>query len=647
MSWAEAKWIVDNLLQKIGQQPNNTQKFIITPLSETSVGLMFLEPRDSYDGGNLLCTVGGVMIRKSTTGYPQTPYDGELVIDNKELGKYNTSNLVVGNLQGGTKYYFSAFPYSTQGVFNMSSSSENRQIGIPNTGETVNVSITIDDSSAFTSVAIRCVDETESSKTQTKQLTANNKSTSFVVPVGHNYHVEYGEMTNYIKPSNSLTKQAVGGNSVSISGDYLYFKAFIEVIAPSGTNLTCDNGDVSYSGISNGTYRFTVHKAGNWEVTGNNSGDTASNTVVISNYNQTQTTSLNFISIYGISRNVNASSPIWTRTDDSVGKNATATVGTIPGVSDFDSCYPWSAITKSTQGDDVMVWIPEFWYKRYLSGDIEYIKIANKQTADYTKHPGSGVWVGAYKSTAKHKSEKNGTPFVNYSMSSARQYAATKGSKWGVLDLMTLSAIQMLYLVEFATYNSQSAIGEGRVDTPSVGKTGECDDVSGGTGRPAGVNGQTGIIYRGIENLWGTVYELIDGVYPVHEFNDSSFHFRYMISTNPLNYGKSESMYTTSRIKFPQSSPFRIKKLGLDTNHSWGMLPDGSNTSNGSTTTFMCDKFFNPSSRWGSAESSVLLVGGIPSDYSASRHRHDAGLFSYRRTLSSESSYTCRFVLRK
>ena len=38
MSWAEAKWTVDSLLQKIGQAPNNMRSFIAYSLSATSIG---------------------------------------------------------------------------------------------------------------------------------------------------------------------------------------------------------------------------------------------------------------------------------------------------------------------------------------------------------------------------------------------------------------------------------------------------------------------------------------------------------------------------------------------------------------------------------------------------------------------------------
>ena len=128
MGWAQAKWIVDSLAQKIGQSPNNMRAFTATRASDTSVSLTFLEPEDSYMNDEILCSVKGVIIRMSTEKYPMNPNEGELVIDNTILGAYNTTPLIVENLENGETYYFSAFPYSTQRVYNLSKDTANRAV---------------------------------------------------------------------------------------------------------------------------------------------------------------------------------------------------------------------------------------------------------------------------------------------------------------------------------------------------------------------------------------------------------------------------------------------------------------------------------------------------------------------------------------
>ena len=96
------------------------------------------------------------------------------------------------------------------------------------------------------------------------------------------------------------------------------------------------------------------------------------------------------------------------RTDDAVGKTAVASVGTSAGHSDFDNCYPWSEMRRETLSTgDVMVYIPEFWFERKVTNGVETIRIANKAVDGFTKHPGSGKYVGAYKTSSNNKSVRD------------------------------------------------------------------------------------------------------------------------------------------------------------------------------------------------------------------------------------------------
>lgn len=64
--------------------------------------------------GQTICNAQGIMIRKSTTGTPQTELEGELVVNSTELsGNYTDSDLA-----NGTTYYYKAFPYSDHTVYN-------------------------------------------------------------------------------------------------------------------------------------------------------------------------------------------------------------------------------------------------------------------------------------------------------------------------------------------------------------------------------------------------------------------------------------------------------------------------------------------------------------------------------------------------
>jgi hypothetical protein len=128
MAWGEAKWVVDNLIRKIGQSPNNMRSFEVTSVTSSTASIIFQEPADSYENEECICAVKGVVIRMSTEKYPSHPNDGDLVIDNIALGKYATSPLVIKKLTQGNTYYLTAFPYSEQGVYNLSKNGANRAV---------------------------------------------------------------------------------------------------------------------------------------------------------------------------------------------------------------------------------------------------------------------------------------------------------------------------------------------------------------------------------------------------------------------------------------------------------------------------------------------------------------------------------------
>lgn len=74
-------------------------------------------PNDTVINEQTLCTVKGAIIRRKTTDYPKDEFDGDLVADIKE----STTFMDFGPSSTGT-YYYAAFPYTTQGVYNRNKS---------------------------------------------------------------------------------------------------------------------------------------------------------------------------------------------------------------------------------------------------------------------------------------------------------------------------------------------------------------------------------------------------------------------------------------------------------------------------------------------------------------------------------------------
>lgn len=637
MSWAEAKWIHDKLLQANGRAPSNMRMFITTPLSKTSIGVRFLEPTDTYVGENLVCAVGGVMVRMSDTDYPKSVTDGTLVVNNTELGKYESNAFVVNNLVEGKAYYFTAFPYSAHGVYKVSTSEENRSSAAPSDGEVVNVTIDIDDATGFNGATITCVDETDST-TQTANATRTVRTVSFVVPIGHKYHIEYGSSDGYSKPTNTASKTAVAGGVTSYTGLYSYFTATIDVTYPEGATVTCSYGGTVYTAPdTTGSYQFKVHEVGTWIVKAVDGEESDTKQVTITSDGQSVSVRLAFVLIYGICRDITASSPVWARTDAAVGMTATASVGTVAGSSDFDAVMPWAGIERETLGGkDVMVKIPKFYFQRYREGNIEYIKIADTPVNGFTLHPAfnhanvekDSVYVGAYKTyrdpTLNYNSIKGVTPLNNYSRTTARDGARQKGAGWGITDIAVESAIEMLILVEFATNDVQTAIGRGFVEAAygEYSNNGATDNVPNLTGTSSN-GGRGDVVWRGIEGLWGHVPEYVDGLYfglsgAIWVCNDPSKYVDVGAVTAPI------SNYKTLQYARPYGNGY-VLQVGLDSqDNSHIMLPTDIS---GSASTGYCDCFTDS---FGDTEKFFIPArGGGPIDRTA------AGLFAWSLVGSS------------
>jgi hypothetical protein len=110
-----------------------------------------------------------------------------------------------------------------------------------------------------------------------------------------------------------------------------------------------------------------------------------------------------------------------------------------------------------------------------------------------------------------------------------RTIAANNGTGWHQLDFALWSAIQMLYLVEYGTFNSQSVLGDGNTGIasylpPSTAQTDSPHSVAGksnalGNASTDATSGASSasrdtafMAYRGIENLYGNCNTTVDGI---------------------------------------------------------------------------------------------------------------------------------------
>lgn len=232
--------------------------------------------------------------------------------------------------------------------------------------------------------------------------------------------------------------------------------------------------------------------------------------------------------IYGVQRVLTSTS--WTRTDSATGLTANATLDGSTVQNDFDNIYPWSdiitlnltngGVVTAEYGDvdfafdgsngEVMTLIPEFYIKRWQDSTNEYIQIA--------KHHFEGAvhiepfYIGRYTTSSGAHSVSGVLSQTSTTITNFRTQAKAKGDKWQQLDWHYF-VLQCLYLVEYANADSQSVLGQGRSLSSNTAQivSGGCDSLGMKSGCLVN-DGTSSVIYRGIENPFGNIWQFVDGI---------------------------------------------------------------------------------------------------------------------------------------
>ena len=106
----------------------------------------------------------------------------------------------------------------------------------------------------------------------------------------------------------------------------------------------------------------------------------------------------------------------------------------------------------------------------------------------------------------------------NLTRANTRKLAQKRGSGWEQGYAATAAASQLLMLVEYATFNVQSVIGNGAVNKTDDGTTsmtensGATVSLGNASGAVTNANGIQIVSYRGEENFWGNIWWWIDGI---------------------------------------------------------------------------------------------------------------------------------------
>jgi len=101
-----------------GLPPSNCQNLEIKQ-SGTTVQLSWVDPDDTVIDGKYLCSWKGTKVLRKIGSYPTTPTDGTVVIDNTSRNAYSSTPFNDTVEDASSSYYYRAFPYSVNGVYNL------------------------------------------------------------------------------------------------------------------------------------------------------------------------------------------------------------------------------------------------------------------------------------------------------------------------------------------------------------------------------------------------------------------------------------------------------------------------------------------------------------------------------------------------
>lgn len=304
--------------------------------------------------------------------------------------------------------------------------------------------------------------------------------------------------------------------------------------------------------------------------------------------------------VYGVSW-AGGTSATMVRTDDSANFSTPVIgTGTTAGSSPFDNCYPWSEMEVVNDGSNVLVSIPKFWYKWTKSGSTMKLQIADKQLPNFYVSPmhadrGDGVgerdvvYIGRYKCASDYRSKSGYAPKTSITLANARSSIAALGTGYYQQDYASFWTIRMLFLVEWATWDSQSVL-QNTTDFSSLAnvRTGGVNSMAYHTGISANGNN---VQYRYIEDPWENMLEWVDGLY----FSGTNM---YCIN-NPKKFATGSN---GTKVGTRSSESGYIKSWTIPTTNgfNWALIP----ASMVETASYTTDKYYYTSA------GTVAYIGG-------------------------------------
>lgn len=274
----------------------------------------------------------------------------------------------------------------------------------------------------------------------------------------------------------------------------------------------------------------------------------------------------------------------------------------------------WQTIragTHATIDGDIMIEVPEFWYRRVSTAEGLEIIVAPEYKVGFTPDPWhyeKGVhhqkrYISKYPIGQNYKIRSGISPLVSTDMNTFRTNLRNK-------DLNMISApawysLVMLMLVKYASTDVQATVSAGWNIGSSIKTVGSADSVLGLDGSATSVSTNEAALTFGIESFYGNCWKYIDGCF----LYDNVIYLKDVedVTSDPTSLADLQASYTqvaTPVLAGGSNTP--ITNIANDATQDWFIYP--SNTV-GSSKTIICND-----SSWSSDGLRQLVLGGASWD---------------------------------
>ena len=173
----------------------------------------------------------------------------------------------------------------------------------------------------------------------------------------------------------------------------------------------------------------------------------------------------------------------------------------------------------------------------------------------------------------------------NFTRRNCGVLAENRGTGWTQAFAATISATQMLFLIEYASFNTQAKIGNGNVSKTDDGST-NMSELTGATANLGNASGAVTngnniniVTYRGEENLWGNIWKWIDGL-NIYS-NGNSTNNSVFVADHSFVESKNNDHYKDAGFVLPPNDGY-VNAFGYSEEFDWLFLP--SEVGNGAST---------------------------------------------------------------